>query len=419
MEEQRTITDILKASGRLQESDEERALAYQREHGGYLGEVLVELGMVTTEEIEWSLASQLDVPYVVPDAESVDTDTVRLVTPEWALANLTVPIMLADGVLTVVVDQPERRAAAEELGKRTDSEVSLALASPANIRRLIREVFARRVTPGEGERTDPVTLAEGLGIAVASGTDRFGVSRRGPRSIFWFHDHGTIRRIPMMPGWLADLDAITAPAIGPRVADQERTAFDTELNLRGIHIPVGVRFLADESGDEFLFLPREAKAVGRRYEPPPPAILQEVRMLCRNGAARFVLTTDPDELGHDLLPHLPDLLFEEDWRAIYINADEQSAADRAFSLRMPKEAELWNNELATLREFAFDVVTVDLTGNVEDWAATALDVAPVAFLLWPSGGDVGAAADAGMRWRLHVTEGDGGALAWTLQPLGT
>jgi len=191
------------------------------------------------------------------------------------------------------------------------------------------------------------------------------------------------------------------------------------LNLRGIHIPVGVRYLADESGDEFLFLPRDAKAVGRRYEPPPPGLLSEVRMLCRHGSARFVLTTDPQPLGHDLLPHLPDLLFEEGWRAIYINADEQAAADRAFSLRMPDDEELWANELATLREFAFDVVTVDLTGNVEAWASTALDVAPVAFLLWPPDRDVGAASDAGMRWQLHVTEGDGGALDWTLEPLRT
>lgn len=354
---------------------------------------------------------------MIPEAESVDPETVRLVTPEWALTNLTVPIMRADGVLTVVVDQPDRRAAAEELGRRTDCEVSLALASPGNIRRLIREVFARKVSAEDVDRRHPVNLAEALSIAVACGTNRFGLSRRGPRSVFWFDDHGTIRRMPLMPGWLADLDAITDPSIGPRISGEERTTFDTQLDLRGHQIRLGMRFLADERGGEFLFLLREATAVGQRFAPPPPAVMVEVRMLCRSGSARFVLTTEPPELGHELLPHLPDLLFDEDWRTIYVNADEEVASELAFSLRMPEDEELWSIELGTLREFAFDVVNVDLTGNVESWASTALDVAPVAFLLWPADRDLRAAGDAGMRWQLHVTEGDSGALEWALDPL--
>ena len=68
-----------------------------------------------------------------------------------------------------------------------------------------------------------------------------------------------------------------------------------------------------------------------------------------------------------------------------------------------------------------------VTGFVDDirpylqqaWAATALDVAPVAFLLWRADGDLAAAADAGIRWRLHVGQKADGGLKWTLDPLRT
>jgi len=417
MEDRRTISDILKASGRIEEEDVQRALTYQRKHGGYLGEALVALGLVSPEEVEWSLASQIDVPYVFPDAESVDEEVVRLVRPEWALANLTVPIMRSGDQLTVVVDQPDRRAAAKELGKRLDCEISLALASPSRIRRLIREVFTRRV---EGvERPDPTTLADALGVAVAAGTERFGISTRGPRALFWFDDEESVRRIPLLPGWIEELDGISAPAVGERIEGSGRTAFDTELDLRGIEFPVGVHFLADASGREYLFLPRKPREVGRRFEPPPLALVSEVRMLSGEGTARFALTTEPDALGRDLLPRLPQLIFGSRWRSIYVHRQGRAARTHAFSLGMPTDEELWSNELATLGDFAFDVATVDLGDRIGPWASRSLDVAPVTFLAWPDGIDLRAAHDAGIRWQLHVADPPGAELEWTLRPLRT
>ena len=69
---QRTIGEILKGLGRINEEDIETALEYQREHGGFFGAALVASGIVSEEEIEFGLASQFDLPYVFPDAEAVD-----------------------------------------------------------------------------------------------------------------------------------------------------------------------------------------------------------------------------------------------------------------------------------------------------------------------------------------------------------
>jgi hypothetical protein len=182
--------------------------------------------------------------------------------------------------------------------------------------------------------------------------------------------------------------------------------------------PVEVRYLADESGLEYLFRPIQERSILQdRFPLPSPGIMSEIRLLARSGAARFVVTADPDDLGHDILPHLPILLLDPSWRSIYINASEQKAAQEAFSLHMPQDPEQWAKELETLRAFHFDVVTVDLTGNQDSWASTALDVASVAFLLWPMDVDRRPAYDAGIRWELHIERVPGNQLDWTLEPL--
>lgn len=418
MAERRTIGQILMAFGRITEDDSRRALEYQRDHGGYFGEALLALGIVSQDELEWGLASQFDLPYIFPDADSIDPEAANLVSPEWALAHLTLPIMRTDETLTVVVESPIKTGAVDELHARTDLRIELALASATKIRELIRQVFARGTAAEENDRPTAIHLTEAFAEALECTAARFGVSTRGHRSWAWWDDAGTIRRRPLEGLWEAELEQLLEPAPQTQVAGKERAQWDGQLNREGVVTPVEVRYLADESGQEFLFRPVQERSVLQdRFALPAPGILSEIRLLARSGAARFVVTATPDDLGHEILPHLPVLLLDPSWRSIYINASEQKAADEAFSLRMPRDPEKWAAELETLRAFHFDVVTVDLTGNQDDWAGTALDVASVAFLLWPMDEDRRPAYDAGIRWELHIERVEGGHLEWTLEPL--
>lgn len=418
MAERRTIGQILMSSGRITEDDAARALEYQEENGGYFGEALMELGLVSREELEWSLASQFDLPYIFPDADSVDPEAAALVSPEWALAHLTMPIMKAGNTLSVVVDSPIKTDAVDELAKRTNLTIELALASPSHIRELIRQVYARGAAREELERRSPCSIVEGFGLALDAASSRFGISTRGVRSGFWYDDGGTVRRRPLEGEWRIRLDDLLSPSPIRQVGDQVRAVFTAEINRQGIVSGVDVRYMADESGHEFLFKPVEGEIVlHERFDAPPAGITTEIQMLARSGSARFIVSTDPPELGHDILPHLPSLTLDPSWRSIYINALDQDAASKAFSLQMPMDPEQWSSELDTLRAFHFDVVTVDLTGNAEDWAASALDVASVAFLLWGRDEDRHTAYDAGVRWELRLSRTAEGELLWSLEPL--
>jgi MshEN domain len=418
MAERRTIGQILMAFGRLTEEDCARALEYQRDHGGYFGEALLAMGFVSHDELEWGLASQFDLPYIFPDADSIDPEAAALVSPEWALAHLTLPIMKTDDTLTVVVESPIKTSAVDELHARTDLRIELALASAVKIRECIRQVYARGTAAEEMQRPAPIHLTEALAEALEAAAGSFGISTRGRRSWAWWDDGGTMRRRPLEGLWEAELEQLMEPPPGEQVTGKARAQWRAQLNREGMITPVEVRYLSDESGHEYLFLPiKERTLLQERFSAPNPGIVSEIRLLARSGSARFVVTTEPDAFGHEILPHLPMLLLDPSWRSIYINASEQNAENEAFSLRIPSDPERWASELEALRAFHFDVVTVDLAGNRDAWAGTALDVASVAFLLWPLEEDRRPAYDAGVRWELHVAKGEGGLLDWSLEPL--
>lgn len=417
MSQRLTIGQILIGSGRITEEDVAKALEYQRDKGGYFGKALLECGLVSEGELEWGLASQFDLPYVFPEADSIDHEAASLVSPEWALANLTLPIMKTADSLKVIVESPIKTEAVDELRTRTDLSIELALASPSKIRELIRQVYARATAADEGTHRVPVDLSEALDTALEVAAPRFGVSVRGAQAWAWWNDGGTIRRRPLTGDWQGELERALSPGPARMTKGQARALWSAELSRRTV-TPVDVHFLADESGREYLFRPREVgSALERRFPPPAPGILSEILLLARSGKARFVVTTEPSELGHEILPHLPELLLDPSWRSIYINAEAQAAAAEAFSQRLPRDSETWATEMETLRAFHFDVVTVDLSGNESEWAQSALDVASVAFLLWAAPEDVRPAYEAGIRWHLHITREDDSRLDWSLEPL--
>lgn len=412
MSERRTIGQILTHAGRIDEEGVARALEYQREHGGFFGEALVGCGLVSPEELEWGLASQFDLPFVFPDADSVDLDTSSLVSPEWALRNLALPIFATDETLQVIIDSPLKTEPIEELAERTGLAIERSLAMPEAIRELVREVFARIAARDEAEY-HALPVSDFLDHVADAGSGRFGVAVRSSRAVAWWMRGGAVARATLSGDWRADLTAaMTSPPSG--VDDQTRGSWATDLKTAHVTIPVKVEFIRDESGREYLFRRNgPTRSLSTRFTPPSDGVAEEIRMLTRSGKARFVVTTEPVEIGHEILPHLPTILLDPLWRSLYIHAADQSAADEAFSVRMENDPAAWGAEIESLRTFHFDAVTVDLSGGDLDWAESSLDVGSVAFLLW-SADELKAAYDAGVRWHLRISMDEHDELEWSL-----
>jgi type IV pilus assembly protein PilB len=417
MTDRANLGNILMGLGRISEEDISRALDHQREHGGYFGEALLALGLVSKNELEWGLASQFDLPYIFPDADAIDPEAAALVTPEWALAHLTMPILRTGDVLTVVVDSPIRTDAVEELAARTDRRIELALASGERIRELIQQVYSRVHADTEPPRPTPMSLDEAMALALEAASERFGISVRGHQAWFWYRESGTVRRRRLDGHWESELDRAVSPPPSAQVASQERKHFRAQLSREGIVTPAEVDYLSGPGGREFLFEPVEERSgLHDRFPPPAAGVLTEIRLLARSGSARFAVVADP-EFGAELLPYLPTLLLDPAWRAVHV-AGVRRPAD-VFQVVLPDDGRARRGELEALRAFGFDAVTASLAELGPDTADAVADVASVVFLLWPGDADRRLAHEAGVRWELRVDRAQGGALDWGLEPLRT
>jgi type IV pilus assembly protein PilB len=411
MTERRTIGQILVELGRITEDDVARALEYQRDRGGFFGEALVASGVVSEEELEWGLASQHDLHYVFPDADAIDLEAAALVSAEWALANLTLPIVRTGNTVQVIIDSPLKDDALRELRERTGLEVDVALAGPAAIREVIGEVFSRLAAADEAGAT-PVDLASAMDEINRVRAPRFGISVRGARALAWWETSAGVRRRPLSGGWRVALDRMLAPGPSEAAGDRLRAEWSADINRDGDVTPVEVRYLSDESGRELAFERKQVDPeLDERFGRAPAELAAEVAALAHGGGARISVRSSTGELARAITPHLPALLLGPHWRSVYLFA-ERGAEHEAFSVRLPDDPAAWPAEADALGAFRFDAAAIDLGGASGD-AGPLRRVADTFFLL---GGD-GARDGLDVRWTLDIEHGTDGDLTWSLGPI--
>jgi type IV pilus assembly protein PilB len=416
MGERRTLGQILMSFGRVTEADVARALEHQRENGGYFGEALQALGYVTPEELEWALAAQFDIPYVFPEAENIDPEAAALVTPEWALAHLTLPIMKTPDTLSVIVDSPIKTEAVDQLQAKTDRRIELALAPPDKIRELIRNVYGYE-EGAEDSRKSVATLADVFSSALEARAPRFGVSVRGAWAHAWFVDDGIMHRVALDGNWPAQLAERVSPRPADQIADKSRADWQARLALEGVIVPVEVHYLGNVGGAEYVFEPvLERSRLFERFSPPASNVVSEIRMLARTGAAHFAVTSESGHVLDELLPYLPALLFESSWRSVHLVEEGRAVPDDVFAVSLPTQGNGQGPGLEELGGYCFDVATVDLPGPPTSWARAVRDVATVVFAKWTEV-DPEKAVDVGIGWELRLTSSGEGGVEWTLRSL--
>ena len=419
MSKQRQLGDILLESGRITRDEVDRTLAHQRTHGGYFGEAAVSLGLLSREEIDWALASQLDLPFIFPMADAVDRDAAMLVPPDWALAHLAVPIVRTRDAITVAVADPLATEVVAELKQRTGLEVEMALASAARIRELIRTLYGDSGSVVD-DAGPPVQLADLVARALAQGADAIGVSDRGSGSVGWFTSTGATHRQPLEAGWESTLAGVLDPA--PFEGDWESqgpvSEYQGTLAHRGAYVTVDVQVMSSVGGREILVRPTNLAANRSGGAAVPPSVAADLRMIARSGNARVGLAGDGPL--DDLLPKLPNLVLGARARTVHVvaaaNAGDSPATIMTGVYTIAADA-AGPDLVERIRAFRFDALTTDLQPT-DYRLAGLLDAAPITFVREPScgGGDIEQApGEPDLNWRLTVSKDDG-ALLWDLSP---
>lgn len=161
--EERSLGSILLETTSLTEEQLEQALAVQRERGAKLGEVLVQLKFLRTEDVLKALSIQLGFPYENKiDVETIATELITNLPINYAKQNEVLPLRKEHGSVVVAIADPTNFYALDDLRMLYGCEVKPVIASSYEIVNAINAIYNRATGAGEEEIGE---LGEGAEIA--------------------------------------------------------------------------------------------------------------------------------------------------------------------------------------------------------------------------------------------------------------
>ena len=133
----------------------------QREQGGKLSEILVDLGFIKVEELASFLSIMWNVPLIDLKTHVVQTEALALIPEDLARKHILIPLQIIGDALMVVMADPDDYIAISDIFARTNKKIQVAFANAADIRRAIDiyyrateeiEEKVKELTPAAGDR---------------------------------------------------------------------------------------------------------------------------------------------------------------------------------------------------------------------------------------------------------------------------
>jgi len=118
-----------------------KGLKIQKNKGKRIGEILIDLGRVTQDEINWVLGKQLNLSYVQINVDNIDIQLSKNISENALKKFKAIPIMELNDELVVAMADPTDEEAIEMIKKVTKRELKIVLASFKNIDETIDRIF--------------------------------------------------------------------------------------------------------------------------------------------------------------------------------------------------------------------------------------------------------------------------------------
>ncbi len=135
------LGDLLVGRGLITQAQLDEVLRSQGKSGRRLGELLVEAGFVSSEDISLVLAEQAGIPYTRLDSGLVDRRAVDTLPREKARLHEVMPLFLVHNTLTLAISDPNRAFVADAVKKLTGFDVQLVASPRSDILDMIEEFY--------------------------------------------------------------------------------------------------------------------------------------------------------------------------------------------------------------------------------------------------------------------------------------
>ena len=135
------IGEVLLERGLINKKELDKALAHQKEQGGLMGHILIQLGFVTEDEVALALTAQYGFPYLPLSNYEIDADLMAMVPIQIARQYCLIPIDRIGNALTVAMADPSNVQAIEEIELMTKCVIQTFVSTPTEIVKAIERYY--------------------------------------------------------------------------------------------------------------------------------------------------------------------------------------------------------------------------------------------------------------------------------------
>jgi type IV pilus assembly protein PilB len=119
----------------------DKALTLQKDKGGLIGEILVELGFAKEEEIAHVLTAQYGFPYLPLGNYEINPDVISIIPSRVARQYMLIPIDKIGNNLTIAMSNPLNIQAVEDIELLSNYKVQTFVATSSDIKNAIAKYY--------------------------------------------------------------------------------------------------------------------------------------------------------------------------------------------------------------------------------------------------------------------------------------
>lgn len=135
------LGELLVEMGLVTKDQLQHSLEVQKDKGGLIGQVLVDLGYVSEEAIAQAITAQYGFPYLPLGNYEIDMEIIKIVPKNVAVQYCLVPIDKIGSNLTIAMANPLNSQAVEDIALLSGLYIQLFVSTATDIKKAIEKYY--------------------------------------------------------------------------------------------------------------------------------------------------------------------------------------------------------------------------------------------------------------------------------------
>lgn len=140
--QKRQLGELLLEAGVITQEKLDKALDIQKQKGGLIGEIFVQLGYAVEEDIAQALTVQYGFPYLPLANYDINPDIIQLLPARIARQYILIPIDKIGNNFTIAMSNPLNMQAIEDVELLTGCKVQTFVSTSSDIKKAIEKFYA-------------------------------------------------------------------------------------------------------------------------------------------------------------------------------------------------------------------------------------------------------------------------------------